>query len=74
MSKTTNDTRDAYAFSLGGIRTISSFVAPTAISHVLINKAIDEQLSQASDDQPDTAEEAGTVWGRFWLSRRRRAA
>jgi hypothetical protein len=74
MSKKAKPARDAFTFSLGGISTISSFVAAPAIAHDQLNKALDERLSQTQEDQPDTAREIGKSWGRFWLLRRRRAA
>ncbi|MDH3430209.1 MAG: hypothetical protein OEQ14_09375 [Gammaproteobacteria bacterium] len=74
MSNKAKPARDAFTFSLGGISTISSFVAAPAIAHDRLNKALDEQLSQTQEDQPDTAKDIETVWGRFWLSRRRGAA
>ncbi|MDH3611635.1 MAG: hypothetical protein OEU90_05390 [Gammaproteobacteria bacterium] len=74
MSEKTKPARDPFTFSLGGISTISSFVATPAIAHDQLNKALDKRLSQIQEDQPDTAREIGKSWGRFWLLRRRRAA
>ncbi len=43
--------RDAFKFSLGGMTTISSFVAPWAVTGDYINRAIDSRLAQAREDQ-----------------------
>ena len=74
MGNKAKPARDAFAFSLGGISAITSFVAAPAIADDLINQARDERLRRLQDDQPDTAEELSTPWGRFWLRRRRRTA
>ena len=74
MGTKTNPGRDAFTFSLGGVSAITSFVAAPAIADDLINKARDERLRRQQEDQPDTADELETLWGRFWLRRRRRAA
>jgi len=66
--------RDAFSFSLGGMRTVSSFIAASAIAHDRLNKARDERLSQRPEDQPDSAGEITALKGRFWLSRRLRRA
>lgn len=71
MSNKAKPARDAFTFSLGGISAITSFVAAPAIADDLINKALDERLRRLQDDQPDTAEELASPWGRFWLRRRR---
>ena len=74
MGNKAKPARDAFAFSLGGISAITSFVAAPAIADDLINQARDERLRRLQDDQPDTTEEFATLWGRFWLRRRRRKA
>ena len=74
MSKKAKPARDAFTFSLGGMSTKSPFVVLPAIAHDAMNKALDEKRSQSQEDQPDTAEEIGTFWGRFWLHKRRRPA
>ena len=74
MGNKARPARDAFAFSLGGISAITSFVAAPAIADDLINKARDERWRRLQEDQPDTAEELASIWGRFWLRRRRRAA
>ncbi len=74
MGNNAKPARDAFAFSLGGISAITSFVAAPAIADDLINKARDERLRRLQEDQPDTARELAGVWGRFWLRRRRRKA
>ncbi len=74
MGSKARPARDAFTFSLGGISAITSFVAAPAVADDLINRARDERLRRLHDDQPDTAEELATRWGRFWLLRRRRKA
>lgn len=74
MSEKTKPVRDAFTFSLGGMNTISSFAVAPVIADDRINKMLDKRLSRAQEDQPDTAREIGSTWGRFWLRRRRQAA
>ena len=73
MNETKMRERDAFTFSLGGLRTIASFAPAPAIARDRINRAIDERLRQSHVDQPDTKREIPTFWGRFWLQRRRAA-
>ena len=49
MLKTRKPARDAFTFSLGGIKTIASFVAAPAVADDRINKIRDERLSQPRD-------------------------
>ena len=74
MTTKAKPARDAFTFSLGGISAITSFVAAPAVADDLINRVHDERLRRMQDDQPDTARELATVFGRFWLRRRRRRA
>ncbi len=74
MSESTKRARDAFTFSLRGLSTISSTTLAPAIAHDRLNKAIDERIRKAQEDQPDTGKELDNLWGRFWLTRRRRAA
>jgi len=74
MSEKAKPARDAFTFSLGGISAKTSFVAAPAIANDLINRARDERQSRTQEDQPDTARELASFWGRFWLFRRRRQA
>ena len=73
MSDKTRRTRDAFTHSLGGMAAKSSFILTPAIAHDRINKALDEKMRRAQEDQPDTAREMSS-WGRFWLRAKRRAA
>ncbi len=73
MSDKTKHKRDAYAFSLGGMSSKSSFILTPAVAHDRINRALDEKFRRAQEDQPDTAREM-SAWGRFWLRGKRRAA
>ena len=66
--------RDTFTFSLGGMKTISSFTIAPAVAEDHINKALDERLRRTHDDRPDTSPEIGLTWGRLWLRRRRQAA
>jgi len=72
MSNKAKPARDAFAFSLGGISAVSSFFITPAVADDLINEVRDKRLRGSPVDQPDTAEELETSWGRFWLFRRRR--
>ena len=74
MSEKATPARDPFTFSLGGMKTIASFTVAPAIADDLINKILDRRMEQALDDQPDTGREMEAIRGRFWLSRRRRAA
>lgn len=66
--------RDPFAFSLRGMRTVSSFTFAPAIAQDHINKALAERFAQPPEDQPDTGREIRSFWGRLWLQRRHRAA
>ena len=66
--------RDAFTFSLRGLTTVSSFTIAPAVAHNHLSKVWDEKLSREQEDQPDTAREMQSGWGRFWLRKRRRAA
>jgi len=44
--------RDAFTFSLGGMRTIASFIAAPAIADDQLNKARDAQLKQTREVRP----------------------
>ncbi len=74
MSERNKHMRDAFTFSLGGISTITSFVAASAIADDRINEALSERFRRARKVQPESAKELTTSWGRFWLRSRRRAA
>ncbi len=74
MTEKAKSGRDAFTFSLRGLTTIASFAAAPAIADDRINKALHRQREQVLDDQPDTDREMAAIRGRFWLSRRRRAA
>ena len=74
MSVKDRKSRDAFTFSLGGLSAKTPYLALQAIAEDRINKAIDERLRRSQDDQPETAREMPGLRGRFWLSKRRRAA
>ena len=56
MSRKFDRERDPYTFSLRGISTIASFVAPTAIEIDRMNRARDARLSKSPDAESDTVE------------------
>jgi len=70
MSNKAKPARDAFAFSLGGISAVSSFFITPAVADDLINEVRDGRLRGLPEGQPGKAEDPGTFWGRFWLSRR----
>ena len=72
MTRNTRPARDAYAFSLGGLTTISSHVFAPAIADDRLEKAPSERPANRPDDHSDR--EPAVRWGRFWLSRRHRTA
>ena len=76
MSRKIDKGRDPYAFSLRGVSTIASFVAPTAIAIDRLNRARDEQSAETADGAPDADEQSSVadkpVFGRFWLRIARR--
>lgn len=74
MLKKVNRVCDGFTFSLRGIKTIASFTAPWAIADDRLIQAREERPNEAHDDQPDTAREIVAIRGRYWLTRRRRAA
>ena len=74
MTEKAKSGRDAFTFSLRGLKTIASFAAAPAIADDRINKTLDRRREQVPDEQPDTDREMVAIRGRFWLSRRRRRA
>ena len=46
--------RDAFTFSLRGMRAIASFAPAPAIADDRINKAVDARLAWLPEDQPQT--------------------
>jgi hypothetical protein len=74
--------RDAFAFSLGGMRTITSFAAAPAIADNQLRQSRESEIVDAGadtmsdipEDQPITSHVQPGPMGRFWLSRRSRAA
>ena len=79
MSRKFDKDRDPYSFSLRGISTIASFVAPTAIEIDRMNRARDKQLAESRDGAPDSDEQPSVeggkpIFGRFWLRFARRSS
>ena len=58
--------RDAFTFSLGGLRSIASFTAVPVIADDRLNKAWDERLGQPQEDQPSTVREIEDVLARYF--------
>ena len=73
MSDRTRSTRDAFTFSLGGMKAISSFIAAPAIAHDRINSARDARVREPQNNRAGGPREYPGIKGRFWLLRRRRA-
>jgi hypothetical protein len=48
------------------MRTIASFTPSAAVADDRINRTIDERLSRAHDDQPDTAREIEDFLARYF--------
>jgi len=74
MFEKTKSRRDAFTFSLGGMKTIASFTIAPAVADDRINQILDERQRHTQEDQPSPAQEFGVSWGRFWLQRRRQSA
>jgi len=74
MLKDEKRPRDAFAFSLGGMRTITSFAIALAIADDRFRQNRKSEIADIQEDQPTTPEDQPGPQGRFWLSRRRRAA
>jgi hypothetical protein len=66
--------RDAYTFSLGGMRTITSFTTAPAVADDRFRQIRESQSSDIQEDQPLPPTIQPGLKGRFWLSSRRRAA
>lgn len=66
--------RDAFTFSLRGLRTIASFTAVPVIADDRINPIIGQRLGRAQQDQPDTVREIEDFLARFFASGCCRAA
>ena len=65
MSRKANTSRDPFAFSLGGMTTITSFVAAPAIA--------DDRLNQDRSERPGPVRKDRGQTGRIWPLRLRRA-
>lgn len=78
MSRKYDKERDPYTFSLRGLSTIASFVAPTAIEIDRMNRARDERRADSSERPPDSDDASssnrGSLFGRFWLRSARRSS
>lgn len=69
-----NRARNALATIVRAASVRSSYILVPEMPDDRINGAIDRRIAEAREDQPDTASELPSSWGRFWLRSRRRAA
>ena len=58
--------RDAFTFSLRGMRTMASFTVAPVTADDRINRSIDEQLGRVQEDQPDTVREIENFLARYY--------
>lgn len=58
--------RDAFTFSLRGMRAIASFTAMPVIADDCINKTIDRRLAGSRQDRPDTARKIEDFLARYF--------
>ena len=58
--------RDAFTFSLRGMRAIASFTAAPAIADDRLNMAWDKRLGQPQEDQPSTIRDIEDVLARYF--------
>ena len=77
MSRKIDKERDPYTFSLRGISTIASFVAPTAIEVDRMNRVRERRLAESQEPESDSVgnhDRSGSrsLFGRFWLRATRR--
>jgi hypothetical protein len=70
MSDKNESTRDAFGFSLKGLRTAASYTTMIAVADDGINKAWAEKFDRAKKSQASEDSAVSAANGRFWLSRR----
>ena len=73
MADKNRSARDAFGFSLKGLRAVASYTAVMAAADDGINAAWDEKLRKKHDVPEEAVAKAGKTFGRFWLSRHQRA-
>lgn len=73
MADKTRSARDAFAFSLRGLKAAASFTTFMAIADDGINAAWDERLRQRRENRGEPPAVEGRRFGRFWLARHHRA-
>jgi hypothetical protein len=61
-----NSGRDAFTFSLRGMRAIASFTAMPVIADDRINRMIGQRLAGRQEDQPDTARRIEDFLARYF--------
>ena len=69
MSTRTKLSRDAFGFSLKGLRTMAAYATVMPVADDGINAAWDEKLQRGRKVPPDTGRDVRPPSGRFWLSR-----
>ena len=74
MSEKAKSGRDAFTFSLRGVKAIASFTGTPVIADDRINRVIDERLRGAVEDQPNTAREIEDFLARYFAPGCRQAA
>ena len=74
MSEKAKSGRDAFTFSLQGMKAIASFTGTPAIADDRINRSIDERLGGVPEDQPNTAREIEDFLARYFAPGCRQAA
>ena len=75
MFKKAKSGRDAFTFSLRGLKTIASFATVPVIPDDRINRAIDERLRTEPEDQPrTTTREIEDFLAQYFASGWKRAA
>lgn len=70
MSEKARPGRDAFAFSLLGLKTMAGYTTACAIAHDRINRAWDDKLDSKPAEPPAENRETPAASGRFWLSKR----
>jgi hypothetical protein len=72
MADKNRSARDAFGFSLKGLRAAAYYTAVMAVADDGINAAWDERLGKKRDIPDEPVAKVGRTYGRFWLSRHQR--
>ena len=73
MADKNRSARDAFGFSLKGLRAVASYTAVMAVADDGINAAWDAKIGKQRGIPDAPARKTGKTYGRFWLSRHQRA-